>query len=99
MKSSALYTVPVFSQVRVRNQEEALEVLRRGSKHRQKAGTALNHQSSRSHSIFTISLSKVAAPPEEGEAPAPNERLGQLSFVDLAGAERVNRTGNAGARL
>lgn len=40
----------------VASSAEALSVLRKGSKHRQKAGTALNHQSSRSHSIFTVSL-------------------------------------------
>ena len=34
--------------------EEALEALRRGSRARQKARTALNGTSSRSHSIFTI---------------------------------------------
>lgn len=34
--------------------EEAVEVLRRGSRARQKARTALNQASSRSHSIFTI---------------------------------------------
>lgn len=33
---------------------EALKVLRRGSKQRQRAETGLNYSSSRSHSIFTV---------------------------------------------
>lgn len=44
----------LLSQVPVGSAEEALDVLRRGSRARQKARTALNQASSRSHSIFTI---------------------------------------------
>jgi len=40
----------------VHNVDEALVVLRRGSKQRQRAGTGLNYASSRSHSIFTVIL-------------------------------------------
>eukprot|EP00873_Tetraselmis_striata_P027299 jgi/Tetstr1/447563/TSEL_034942.t1 len=92
-----------LSKERVSTTEEALGVLHRGSRHRQRAGTALNQQSSRSHTIFTISLTRAgdqhrAAVPE-GADPGEEGRLGQLSFVDLAGAERANRTGNAGKRL
>jgi Kinesin motor domain len=43
-------------QVPVTTAEEALEALRRGSRARQKARTALNGASSRSHSIFTIAV-------------------------------------------
>jgi Kinesin motor domain len=43
-------------QVAVESAEEALEALRRGSRARQKARTALNGASSRSHSIFTIAM-------------------------------------------
>ena len=51
---------PKILQVAVATAEEALEALRRGSRARQKARTALNGASSRSHSIFTIA---VDAPP------------------------------------
>lgn len=44
------------TQVPVHSVEEAMEVQRRGSRARQKAGTALNYASSRSHSIFTITM-------------------------------------------
>lgn len=36
--------------------EEAMDLLRRSSRARQKAATALNYGSSRSHSIFCIAL-------------------------------------------
>lgn len=42
--------------------DEALEVLRRGSRARQKAATALNNASSRSHSIYAIAVSQQVPP-------------------------------------
>ncbi len=47
---------PEILQVAVATAEEALEALRRGSRARQKARTALNGASSRSHSIFTVAV-------------------------------------------
>ena len=47
-------------QAPVSSVEEALEMQRRGSKTRQKAGTALNYASSRSHAVFTIVLQAAA---------------------------------------
>ena len=48
-------------QVGVGSVDEAMDVLRRGSRIRQKAATALNYGSSRSHSIFAIALYGAAA--------------------------------------
>ena len=47
-------------EVEVKSTEEAFEVLYRGQKKRHVAQTQLNHESSRSHSVFTIRL--VQAP-------------------------------------
>lgn len=41
-------------EIRVDSVEEALLLLKLGLKHRHVAGTKLNYQSSRSHSIYTI---------------------------------------------
>ena len=41
-------------QVEVGSADEALALLRRGSRQRQRAETGLNYSSSRSHSIFTV---------------------------------------------
>ena len=85
--------------------EEALAVLRRGAKHRQRAETGLNYSSSRSHSIFGVNLVRrttAAAAQnaeEESEPQQTVERLGRMAFVDLAGSERAQRTGNVGIRL
>jgi len=89
-----------LSRVRIASTFEGLGLLRRGSRHRQRAGTTLNHRSSRSHSIFTIYVSGGSSSEDLPYVPpAEADTLGQISFVDLAGAERANRTGNAGARL
>jgi len=60
--------------------------------HRQTASTNMNAQSSRSHSIFTLYLEGV------------NEELGArvkgtLHLCDLAGSERISRSGAEGDRL
>lgn len=44
----------VHVQVAVGSAAAAMEVQRRGARQRQKAATALNYHSSRSHSIFTV---------------------------------------------
>ena len=49
-------SVSGLSEVEVTSAEEALGVLRRGAKHRQRAETGLNFSSSRSHSIFGVHL-------------------------------------------
>jgi hypothetical protein len=43
-----------LSKQSVSSTEAALGVMHRGSRHRQRAGTALNQKSSRSHTIFTV---------------------------------------------
>ena len=43
------------------NVEEAMLILRLGLRHRHVASTRLNYQSSRSHSIYTIKLVRLAA--------------------------------------
>ena len=100
-----------LSEVEVTTADEALGVLRRGAKHRQRAETGLNYSSSRSHSIFGINLVKKESDDgdddEEGTSSQQQqqrntgkvERLGRMSFVDLAGSERAQRTGNVGIRL
>lgn len=60
--------------------------------HRQTASTQMNAQSSRSHSIFTLHL--------EGLNKELGARVkGALHLCDLAGSERVSRSGAEGERL
>ncbi|XP_043465366.1 kinesin-like protein KIF23 [Leptopilina heterotoma] len=93
--------VHAVTEVEVKSTEEAFEVFQRGQRRRRVAHTALNAESSRSHSVFTIRL--VQAPLDcEGEQAIQDKRvvcISQLSLVDLAGSERTNRTKNTGQRL
>lgn len=65
----------------------------------------MNASSSRSHSIFTISLEQIAtAGGDEPQRQQPDSELlaikkGKLNLVDLAGSERQAKTGAAGDRL
>ncbi|XP_043263298.1 kinesin-like protein KIF23 [Colletes gigas] len=93
--------VHAVTEIEVKSSEEAFEVFQHGQRRRRVAHTALNAESSRSHSVFTIRL--VQAPLNcEGEQIIQDKRvvcITQLSLVDLAGSERTNRTKNTGQRL
>lgn len=67
-------------------------LLDRGSAKRKTAETQLNKQSSRSHSVFciTVHMREIAADGEEVI------KIGKLYLVDLAGSENVSRSGAAG---
>eukprot|EP00877_Chromochloris_zofingiensis_P006000 jgi/Chrzof1/1653/Cz10g16010.t1 len=80
-----------LNEVNVHSAKEALDLQKRAAKVRQSAGTCANQQSSRSHAVCTIKLQRHANTPQAQQC--------LLHFVDLAGCERVARTGNAGARL
>ncbi|ORZ35888.1 P-loop containing nucleoside triphosphate hydrolase protein, partial [Catenaria anguillulae PL171] len=67
----------------------------RGNKSRSVAATEMNATSSRSHSIFTITI-ESSAPGPDGTA---HVVAGKLHLVDLAGSERQSKTGAAGDRL
>ncbi|KAF9975903.1 hypothetical protein BGZ73_000250 [Actinomortierella ambigua] len=86
---------------RVRNQQEAMAVVRAGLKQRQVFSTMLNQSSSRSHCIFTIKIIKVpqAGVSAEDEVRKGRTSVSRISIVDLAGSERVRHTNNTGQRL
>ena len=62
-----------------------------GKKNRTVGATLMNQDSSRSHSIFTITIeTSDASFSSDGEA---HIRRGKLNLVDLAGSERQSKTG------
>lgn len=71
---------------------EVYEVMRRGGMARAVAATNMNQESSRSHSIFVITVTQKNV--ETGSA-----KSGQLFLVDLAGSEKVGKTGATGQTL
>ena len=79
-------------EIYVQNVQEVYEVLRRGGNARATAATNMNQESSRSHSIFVITIFQKNV--ETGSA-----KTGQLFLVDLAGSEKVGKTGASGQTL
>ncbi|RDD46621.1 Kinesin-like protein KIF23 [Trichoplax sp. H2] len=89
------------TEVEVRSADEAYALLLKGQQRRRVAYTRLNHESSRSHSIFNIRL--VQAPLDVTGLDLIRDKnrmaVSQLSLVDLAGSERTIRTNSDGDRL
>lgn len=73
----------------VTNKNEIYQILRKGSTKRQKASTLLNACSSRSHTIFTITV-HIKDSSIDGEELV---KVGKLNLVDLAGSENIGRSG------
>ncbi|PSR90014.1 Kinesin-like protein [Actinidia chinensis var. chinensis] len=68
---------------------EIYKILEKGSAKRRTAETLLNKQSSRSHSIFSITIHVKEFTPEGEEM----IKCGKLNLVDLAGSENISRSG------
>ncbi|CZT01123.1 probable kinesin heavy chain [Rhynchosporium graminicola] len=79
-------------EIYVSSVQEVYEVMRRGGNSRAVAATNMNAESSRSHSIFVITITQKNV--ETGSA-----KSGQLFLVDLAGSEKVGKTGASGQTL
>ena len=74
---------------------EGIRVLTRGSQRRQIAATKCNDRSSRSHSIFTITVHMRESASVGGSKGGSEDllKVGKLNLVDLAGSENVGRSG------
>lgn len=79
-------------EIYVSSVQEVYEVMRRGGNARAVAATNMNQESSRSHSIFVVTITQKNV--ETGSA-----KSGQLFLVDLAGSEKVGKTGASGQTL
>ncbi|KAL7751649.1 hypothetical protein RI367_003115 [Sorochytrium milnesiophthora] len=90
-KSRGVY-VKGLLEVYVSSVDEVYEVMRRGGAARVVAHTNMNAESSRSHSIFVITMN------QKNMVDGSN-RSGKLSLVDLAGSEKVGKTGASGQTL
>ncbi|KAG2246288.1 kinesin-like protein KIN-5B isoform X1 [Brassica napus] len=69
-------------------------LLERGSSKRRTADTLLNKRSSRSHSVFTITVHIK----EESMGDEELIKCGKLNLVDLAGSENIFRSGSRDGR-
>lgn len=67
-----------------------------GNKARTVAATNMNETSSRSHAVFTLTLTQKR---HDVDTKMAMEKVAKISLVDLAGSERATSTGATGARL
>lgn len=84
------------TQAPVSSAEETVALFTRGAAARRTGGTAANRESSRSHSLFTVSLETRA---RARGSEAWSRRRAAMHLVDLAGSERQRATEAAGLRL
>ena len=73
----------------VKDCADALALLTKGSQRRQIAATKFNDHSSRSHSVFSITV-HVKETSQMGDDLL---KVGKLNLVDLAGSENIGRSG------
>ncbi|XP_052226778.1 kinesin-like protein KIF11 isoform X1 [Dreissena polymorpha] len=78
-----------LEEIIVKSKDEVYEILERGASRRQTAATLLNAFSSRSHSVFTVTI-HTKENTMEGEELL---KTGKLHLVDLAGSENIGRSG------
>jgi len=76
---------------------QAQALLAQGMRARRVAATAMNHESSRSHSVFTLCVETAERAGRGGEA--IRSRTAMFHLIDLAGSERQKATGATGERL
>jgi len=78
-----------LEEVQVHSKREVYQILEKGSAKRQTAATLMNAHSSRSHTVFTVTVHMKESSVEGEEV----LRIGKLNLVDLAGSENVGRSG------
>ncbi len=82
-----------LEEIVVRSEKDIYTLLDRGSSQRKTAETLLNKQSSRSHSVFVITVHMREL--NDGEEVI---KTGKLYLVDLAGSENISRSGAVDVR-
>ena len=76
----------------VSSKKEMQELMQVGTNNRQVAATGMNDKSSRSHSMFVLSIIKK-------DKADDSSKTGRLYLVDLAGSESVQKTGCVGLQF
>ncbi|KAG1715697.1 hypothetical protein ID866_1460 [Astraeus odoratus] len=78
-----------LEEIPVKDAKDALALLTKGSHRRQIAATKFNDHSSRSHSVFSITVHTK----ETSTIGDDLLKVGKLNLVDLAGSENIGRSG------
>lgn len=90
-KNKGVY-VKGLSDFYVGDQTDVYNIMKQGGMARATSSTNMNAESSRSHSIFLISI-------QVRNTETGTQKLGNLYLVDLAGSEKVGKTGASGQTL
>lgn len=85
-----------LAKLAVRSFGEIEHLMDEGNKARTVAATNMNETSSRSHAVFTLTVTQKR---HDEETRMDTEKVAKISLVDLAGSERATSTGATGARL
>lgn len=88
-KGNVATVVQGMEESHIKTAVEGIKKLKTGSHKRQVAATKCNDLSSRSHTVFTITV-YIKRPSEVGE---DYVSAGKLNLVDLAGSENIQRSG------
>ncbi|XP_026668991.1 kinesin-like protein Klp61F [Ceratina calcarata] len=78
-----------LEEITIQNKNEVYRILEKGSEKRQTTATLMNAQSSRSHTVFSITVHMKESTAEGDDV----LKTGKLNLVDLAGSENVGRSG------
>ena len=90
-KAKGIY-VEDLSEHYVASEEEVIDIMKIGSENRASGATNMNEHSSRSHSIFIMTI-------HQNNVKDLSAKTGKLFLVDLAGSEKVSKTGATGLTL
>jgi hypothetical protein len=87
--------------LQVKSLDDCINLIEEGTRNRSVAATKMNEESSRSHSIFRLTLTQTTTvlPTKQFEKPKHYHRTSTVSLIDLAGSERNKKTGAEGDRL
>ncbi|XP_054007710.1 kinesin-like protein Klp61F isoform X1 [Hylaeus anthracinus] len=83
-----------LEEITIHSKSEVHKFLQMGLERRQTATTLMNASSSRSHTVFSITVHMKENTPEGEEV----LKTGKLNLVDLAGSENVGRSGSIDRR-
>ena len=92
MDAKGMVVIKNVKMVTVATAEECMKLFNKGNKKRHVGGTKMNAESSRSHLIFAVVVEVL-------NKQTRKVTRGKLSLIDLAGSERVGKTGATADRL
>lgn len=78
-----------LQEVTVLSATDIIRLLKKGCEKRQVASTWMNKNSSRSHTVFTISVSTMYSSEKVSDI-----TCGKLNLIDLAGSENIAKSGS-----